>query len=155
MQSNDSKSGDRSNLIIFPAIQWPIILSGPLGVILSSTFYYLYLNKIFKRISTEVNGSLGHLADVKHILKVIDQNQNQFPEYILLVTVILILIQVFVGLVISHRFAGPLYRMLCYLKENQNPHDLRKLKFREGDKLVEFANFFNSFLEKIGIKFKD
>lgn len=155
MEERSLKSGERSSFLIFPAIQWPIILGGLLGVILSSSFYYIYLNKILFRISREVGGPLGHLPEVRPLMEVIAKNRQQFPEYVILVTVILILIQVLVGLLISHRFAGPMYRMLCYLRENQNVNELKKLQFREGDKLGELSLLFNKFLQKMGVKFRD
>lgn len=83
----------------------------------------------------------------------------KFLEYqestMMLVIVIACLIQfsfVFVmGIFITHRIAGPIYRLKKYLSEMKPGQDIRPLGFRENDYFQEVPPLLNEFLRNQGI----
>lgn len=55
------------------------------------------------------------------------------------------------GIYLSHRIAGPLYRLTQHLL-NAGPLDLEKVKFRKGDYFKELEDAYNKFVEKMNEK---
>lgn len=56
------------------------------------------------------------------------------------------LITTLVGLLLSHRIAGPFYRFKTYLQENKMQAKSQPLSFREGDFFQEIPALFNEFV---------
>ncbi|NOZ64808.1 MAG: hypothetical protein GXO71_07820 [Caldiserica bacterium] len=56
------------------------------------------------------------------------------------------------GIIFSHAFLGPLYRLEKHLREWDGKKPLKKISFRKSDLLHFIAHAFNSALEKCGNK---
>lgn len=60
------------------------------------------------------------------------------------------LIMLLLSIVISHKIAGPVYRLERDLKEISEGDYSRRIKFRSNDELQEIADQINKILEHIG-----
>ena len=52
-------------------------------------------------------------------------------------------------LYVSHKVAGPLYRMKSYFEKISGGDEVKDISFRKGDYLTEFAGVINGALKKI------
>jgi hypothetical protein len=51
------------------------------------------------------------------------------------------------GLVLSHKVAGPLYRLTQHLKRS-SPENIKPVQFRKGDYFPEIQDAFNEFIKR-------
>jgi nitrogen fixation/metabolism regulation signal transduction histidine kinase len=71
-------------------------------------------------------------------------------EIVFIVTAIIVAIFIIAyGVFLSHRVAGPLYRMNRYLEENTGKVNPGELRFRKGDYFPELAENFNNYIKYI------
>ncbi len=59
-----------------------------------------------------------------------------------------------ISIFISHRIAGPLFRLKMYMEKVQNGDYTVKLKFRKGDAIHDVADSFNQMVEGIKENFE-
>jgi HAMP domain-containing protein len=70
--------------------------------------------------------------------------------------IILPVVFVFLGIIvifISHRIAGPLYRLKMFMEKVENGDYSVELKFRKNDSIHDVADSFNRMVEGIKEKF--
>ncbi len=53
------------------------------------------------------------------------------------------------ALIVSHRLAGPLYRLTMHLRDVANGGGFRELKFRKGDYLQEVVGDYNNAMSRL------
>lgn len=53
------------------------------------------------------------------------------------------------AIILSHKVAGPLYRLVKHLKNLNENKTLSEVKFRDGDFFIEVEESFNSFIRNI------
>jgi len=71
---------------------------------------------------------------------------------IIILPVVFVLLAIIV-IFISHRIAGPLYRLKMYMEKVENGDYSVKLKFRKNDSIHDVAESFNRMVEGIKNKF--
>ena len=115
-----------------------------LSVILISIFY-TSVWYFFNNLKNEAT-SVGLPAD--HIFFDFINAQKTNMDSVFIITSIFALIFILIGgLVISHKVAGPIYRLTKHLK-NHNKNNIVPVKFRKGDYFPEIEEAFNEFLKK-------
>ena len=65
----------------------------------------------------------------------------------LIIAVINVAVILLTGILISHKVAGPLYRLRTFL-ENKDILNAERVKFRKGDYFLDIENSLNSFIER-------
>lgn len=138
----------KRNLLINPVFQLSVIkyffgIFIMIGFVnLASVYFFFYK---FKEKGIEV----GLTPDHEFFTFI---GEQEFAMYFLMGGALLIglITLVFGGFIISHRVAGPLYRLTQHMKGfNQGDHELSKVKFRQGDYFNEIETEFNKLVEKI------
>ena len=71
---------------------------------------------------------------------------------VIILPVVFVLLAIIV-IFISHRIAGPLYRLKMYMEKVENGDYSVKLKFRKNDSIHDVAESFNRMVEGIKEKF--
>ncbi len=68
---------------------------------------------------------------------------------VLLSLSVLVPVTIGVGLVLTHRLAGPIYRFETYLRGVANGEQNGRCKIRDGDELQEFCELLNEAISKL------
>ena len=135
----------RKVILINKAFQYSILGWFSLLSVLLITIFYTSLWYFFNNLKNEAI-SVGLPTDHIFFTFISEQKSNMDNVFILtsLLAMFLILIG---GLIISHKVAGPLYRLTNHLKKH-NRNNIVPVKFRKGDYFPEIEEAFNQFLEK-------
>ena len=134
---------NRKNFLINPKFQISYIkhtLSLLIFVILIFYSANLYFFWNLKNQGLSVGLSTEHV-----FFQFINEQQNTMDLIFVITSVIATLSMFAFGIFISHRVAGPLYRMHRYFVENRGKNFEKKLSFRQGDYFVELADAFNNY----------
>ena len=68
---------------------------------------------------------------------------NQMTDIFVITSLVTVLILLVAGVLISHRIAGPMYRMNMDLRDMAEKKELKNLKFRKKDFFQEIPEAFN------------
>lgn len=79
----------------------------------------------------------------------ISMQRTEFIKYVVISTSILTVILSVMGLMLSHRIVGPIYKMRKYMKKEANSQLRPPLEFRKRDFFIELAQDFNEYSETI------
>jgi sensor histidine kinase YesM len=107
----------------------------------ASVFYFFYKFK---------NQGLAVGLSSQHVFFRFIESQEQ-SMYFLMGGAILVSLIVLVlgGFVLSHKVAGPLYRLTQHMKRhNEEDKELSDVKFRKGDYFIEIQDEFNRLAER-------
>ena len=108
----------------------------------------IYFFKKFKNQAIELG-----LAPDHTFFYFLDAQRDHMSMVYLISTIVMIIIMFVGGLYISHRIAGPIYRLKQHMKNLSETglegEEKSKVKFREGDFLVDLQDSFNSFISSL------
>jgi hypothetical protein len=111
-----------------------------LGVIYGANAYFFWK---FQRY-----GEAMHLSSDHMFFSFLNQQRTLMNQVFAVTAVVISAMAGILGLVISHRIAGPLYRLTKHLKEAAMTGTYRPVKFREGDFFPEVAEAYNAQIPK-------
>lgn len=124
----------------YSILGWFSCLSLILVAIFYSAIWYFFHNLRMEAVS------VGLPPD--HVFFTFINEQKMVIDKIFIVSSIVALLVILVGgLVLSHKVAGPLYRLTRHLNEHTKS-DITPVKFRNGDYFPEIEDAFNNFLKK-------
>ncbi len=142
-----SENQQRKSLLINPKFQWTLIgYAASIAALILITVYAL-LSFAFHQFF-EIGLQAGLPAD--HVyFQFIQMQETTFFRVIIAISIIVALILIVGGLAISHKIAGPVYRMQKeFLKmAEKEPVELTQIQFRKGDYFPELAAAFNRLVE--------
>ncbi len=145
MRNQNAKA--RRNYLINPGFQWSMIRYAVLISILNSSIFFLAGSEIFGRlVDAGIRRNLG--ADSDYFQVILQEKSRLILIFGLTGFLSVCLITIF-GIVISHRIAGPLYRLSRYLRNEDPTKPLPELRFREKDFFQDLARDFNLFRSRI------
>lgn len=131
---------DRGNLLINRPFQRSIIGWFSLAAAGVIIIFFVAQSALYYNLSQE----LTQAGVTSELLK----NHRGFMSSIFLGCGILSFILIFtVSMILSHKVAGPIYRMTNYLKDH-SPKSKEPLKFRKGDYFPELEQAFNEYRER-------
>ncbi len=134
----------KRSLLINPKFQWTLIgYAAGIAALILVVVYGLLLFAFHKFV--EVGMQAGLPAD--HIyFQFIQMQQTTFSRVMITLALIVGIILVSGGLVISHKIAGPVYRMQKEFNSMaaNEPVELKTVQFRKGDYFPELADSFNA-----------
>jgi hypothetical protein len=137
----------RRNYLINPGFQWAMIRYAVLISILNSSIFFLAGSEIFERlVEAGIRRNLG--ADSDYFQVILQEKSRLILIFGLTGFLSVCLITIF-GIVMSHRIAGPLYRLSRYLRNEDPSKPLPELRFREKDFFQDLARDFNLFRSRI------
>ena len=89
----------------------------------------------------------------KHVFFMFMDDQMYSMNWVFFVTALITLVLLLVsGVLISHKVAGPLFRLNNHFKKIASGNDLTKLNFRDGDFFPEVAESFNEIVDQKSAK---
>ena len=119
---------------------WFSLLTLILITVFYSAVWYFFYN--FKQQAVQAG------LPTNHIFFVFLKNQQLLMDKVFIASSLVAIIVLFIGgLFLSHKVAGPLYRLTQHLKHHSKS-DVTPLKFRKGDYFIEIEESFNEFINK-------
>jgi hypothetical protein len=140
----DSKSRKKSSLLINPKFQWTLIsyAAGVATLLLCTVYGFItYGFQQFIEIGTQLGLPKDHVY-----FQFIRMQEGTFNEVVLAIALVVGVVLIAGGIVVSHKIAGPVYRMQkeLNLMSRENPVELKEIHFRKGDFFPELAEAFNA-----------
>lgn len=111
------------------------------AILFASVQYSFYRSKEFLKAAGFSNENLFYQAMV--------QQQQQLSYVFLGVCCVLILGFLMVGLVVSHRIAGPLYKLRKHMDDVASGYTSQDVYFRKRDYFPEIADGFNRVMARL------
>ena len=109
------------------------------GIFYSANFYF------FKKM--EDQAIQAGLNPDNIFFQYLDTQKVLMNKVFLISTILTIVVIVWGGLYLSHKVAGPLYRLTQHMK-NFNINNIEPVKFRKGDYFPEIEETFNEFIKR-------
>ena len=109
------------------------------GIFYSANFYF------FKKM--EDQAIQAGLNPDYIFFQYLDTQKVLMNKVFLISTILTIVVIVWGGLYLSHKVAGPLYRLTQHMK-NFNINNIEPVKFRKGDYFPEIEETFNEFIKR-------
>lgn len=136
----------RKKYLIEPQFQIRFLNFITLGIVLNLFLYVISNLVVFYRLTTFAEGARGMITDDTMTLI---ENLSRDQLIILLLSSLLITFFSYgVGLVMTHRAAGPLFRINKHLDEFNTTKKFTKISLREKDFFKETADKINLAFEK-------
>ncbi len=137
----------RKNILINPNFQ--IRFTGwMVGIALTEVlvFYssYLYFFKFYIDLGKKSGLNPNHI-----FFKFLSDQYRNMNYFFISTAIFSVVLLVVVGLVLSHRIAGPIYRMCKHLNQPIKKEDIGNFKFRPGDYFLELASSYNNHLKNL------
>ncbi len=102
----------------------------------------LFFNKFFEM------GEKAGFPDGHVFFKFVQKQEGEIYSMFLITYLVILVVFAFVSLKMSHKVAGPFYRMNIHLKEIvKNGGKLLPIKFRQDDDFLEIQDSFNEVVE--------
>ncbi len=143
----NSQNRKKRSLLINPKFQWTLIgYTAMIATLILITVYGFisYGFHDFVQIGNQAGLPTDHIY-----FQFIQMQEVTFNRVILMIALVIGLILLVGGLVISHKIAGPVYRMQKEFNDmrESGSSELRPIQFRKGDFFPELAESYNSFVE--------
>lgn len=115
-----------------------------MSLISIAVFYLatLYLFWNFEQTGYSVGIPEGHI-----FFRFIADQRSLMNTILLIAAPIITLVTCYIGIKLSHRVAGPIYRMTKHLEELNEKGESKEVKFRENDYFLELQDEFNKFVK--------
>lgn len=138
----------KSSILINPKFQWTLIgYASVVAVLILIAVYGLFT---FGFNEFALIGSQAGLPADHVYFQFIKMQEATFHRVLLVIGLIVGLLLVIGGLVVSHKIAGPVYRMRKEFNDMmaKSPTELKKIHFRKGDFFPELADTYNQLVDK-------
>lgn len=137
----------RKVFLINPKLQYSFLGFSLLMSTLSVAVFYLatlYLFWNFEKTGHSVGIPEGHI-----FFRFIDDQRSLMNKVLLISAPIITLITCYIGIKLSHRVAGPVYRLTKHLEHLNNDQELSEVKFRDNDYFTDLQDEFNKFIKSV------
>ncbi|MBT3984116.1 MAG: methyl-accepting chemotaxis protein [Bacteriovoracaceae bacterium] len=104
-------------------------------------------NLLFFKGFMDTGMSLG-LAKEPSFFEFVSAQRQSMNTFLLSLSLMVTAVMGIIGLYISHRVAGPLYRLKIHMDQISEGGERTGVKFRKGDFFTELASSFNKMIEK-------
>lgn len=111
-----------------------------MGIFYSSIKYFFWS---FKKIGQDNGIPEGHL-----FYQFIEDQARKMDSTFMIAGSVVIIIGLIGSIVISHKVAGPIYRLTKHLHDSSPNDEKLEVKFRKGDFFIELQDAFNQFVNK-------
>jgi len=136
----------RKNYIINREFQFKFILYSFIPSLFCIFIFYSSINIYFQKV-IEDGYAMGYAADHPYFSTIADQ--KILMNYMFTTcSVFIFIFYIIWGIFISHRIAGPLYRLTKFFKESKDGAFEVKLSFRPGDFFLEIPEAINEWIDK-------
>ena len=130
------------NYFIYPAFQWKVILMFMLVSLISPLILVFFQLQLFQEQLK--SGELSQLPDTHPYFTFLKAFQTQFVVMFGFSVLASFVICFFIGLLVSHKVAGPLVKIRNYFDRVGDGQEIeREIQFREGDFFQDVAKAYN------------
>ena len=137
----------RWKYIIYPQFQLSLIL---LHVLLIVGIFSMVAFQVYRSFSDlKAAATAAQLPPNHAYFRMIDQHAQQVYDYVLIAFVVGLVVSIIANLLISHRIAGPFYRLRRYFIEMAHTGHFLPVSFRKGDFFSDLPAAINAALKKI------
>lgn len=140
------KKRELRNLIIYPQFQIRFVMYMIAAVF--GTLVVVYIANVYFIQSLISFGKAMGLPSEHPFFLLISDQQHTLNQVFLIAGFVSVLGWSIVSLLLSHRIAAPLTRLLKSMKAAGQGAQVAELKFRQGDYFSELASAFNSMLKR-------
>lgn len=145
--TSESHHRKKSSLLINPKFQWTLIgYASFIAALILLAVYGLFSFGFheFVQIGTQAGLPTDHVY-----FQFIRMQETTFLRVIAAIALLIAVILIVGGLIISHKIAGPVYRMQKELNAmaESDPVELRNINFRKGDFFPELSEAFNGLVK--------
>ena len=127
----------RKQIIINKPFQFKLCFIVSSLVFVSTLIYPVVIYDIFDRV-IDVLGAKG--SDFEEM-------RSTLFTYLAMVQIAFTVLMIMIILLVSHKIAGPMFKLTRYLRELREGKDVGKLYFRDGDYFPEIAEEINKTVE--------
>ena len=141
------KSVRRRNFLINPKFQFALIAYNLLFSLLCLSIFWIGMSYFVKNLfmNAQILGLSGNAVFFEFL-----RNEVAFLKWILFVVAFWVMAIISItGLFISHRIAGPLYRLQKQLEKDTANAKLSPVQFRKGDFFTELATGYTLLAETL------
>lgn len=146
MTAGDARTA-RKKYFVNPRLQWQLVLGANVLALISvamlMTIWY-YSQTSLDSVTTLLNIAQGH-----RFLEQIAARQASFTQLCVIVGAIQFVLFNVTAVFLSHRIAGPLYRLERHLEQVGDGSEPRDVKFRKGDLYQELAQASNKVMARV------
>lgn len=139
------KKYKRSQYLINPAFQLDVIKKFIVLVFFNIISFYWIVYYFFFNLE-----SLGKMVGLngKHpFFLFVGEQKNLMLILFVIIAVINIAVILLTGILVSHKVAGPLYRLRSFL-DSRDIYSAERINFRKGDYFLDIENSLNKFIER-------
>ena len=137
----------RKKYLINPKFQFFMISFALFQFVSTVGFLFLLNSYFFNRFN--VMGIDSGIPSNHAYFKFLSEQQIVFNHAVLLTSIVIGIVIMTSVLFISHKIAGPLYRLTKHFKEIADGKDLKEIQFRKNDFFPEIQIGFNSVILKL------
>ena len=138
----------RKVYFINPKFQLSFMLFSALTSLLGISIFFVSIKYFFWTF--ENMGAKFGIPENHIFFKFISDQNHNMNVIFFIASVMVLLISIVGSLLLSHRVAGPIYRMTAHLKDISSKKELKEVKFRKGDFFMELQEAFNNFVKRTG-----
>lgn len=139
------KKDDRKNFLINPTFQLSMVGIFIAISLIVNLIYFYSMNISFEEF-VNLGKQLG-LPKESQFFKFIGHQKNQFTNIFLTTSLLSSAILIIFGILLSHKIAGPVFRITEDLKSMIKDKKIKEVHFRKGDFFIELTETFNIFLK--------
>ncbi len=139
----------KTSLLINPRFQWTLIgYTSAIALVILLAVYGLFS---FGFHEFSIMGQQAGLPADHIYFQFIKMQELTFVRVLVALALVVGTILLVGGLIVSHKIAGPIYRMQREFlsMQDREPVELRPIQFRKGDFFPELAESYNALAEKM------
>lgn len=129
----------RSIFVINPKFQFKFSLIVCSLILISSLMYPVTIYEVFEAIFRQ-NPSLGEKMG---------NSRSQLLTMLAIIQFVYLIIVFIICIFISHKIAGPMFKLSSYLRNVADGNPIQELYFRNGDNFTEVADLYNQAMNRI------
>lgn len=140
----------RKVILINPKFQWSVVrFAAVLNIAALAVVYGAHM--VFYNYFNGVAEKAGLPKD--HLFFSFLDNQHQYLNYLFIAILVLVTLIILIGgIYLSHKVAGPLYRLNKHLESCREKSEISDIKFRKGDYFPEIELNFNKLSDSLNQK---
>ena len=132
-----------AGFIINPKFQFSLLIFFLVLYFLVIGVFYIAFGVCFEGLLS-ISPEMGHQGQ-KVLSGAISDQQDKFNQIFIYASLFTFFLITFAWIFISHRIAGPIFRMEKFLNHHKEKEHYTELKFRKGDFFLELADQFNDY----------
>ncbi|MBK9292882.1 MAG: hypothetical protein IPM57_00290 [Oligoflexia bacterium] len=135
----------KRKFLVDPKVQLKVVLLlGGVAILCSIAICYIAYSKMIQ-LGVLFNGGIVPPALVPQTFATIAES---LMSQLILVVITMIIVFVFLGIYLTHKLTGPIWKLQNELKRHINGQTINPIQFRKGDAFKELPGLINKIINK-------